>query len=164
MIKFLSLPVIMNLTQITMCKMLTILTKTVSWGQDMSFLCFCGRCGGEKGYQTFWHCNRLDKSWSPQNRFRCEEPNFLTAFNEDNVDLFPVNDETENFLEVPSCDHIVENCLINRYGNKAAFDKSGVVKSKSLFTQPSKMIEKVAYRGQQAAISNNAIVYTAKFG
>lgn len=85
------------------------------------------------------------------NSFRCSEPNFLTAFSEENVDLFPVDETTEKFLEVPSLDSMVESCLVNRHGSKAVFSKSGVNKTKSLFSQPCKMVEKIAYRGQQAA-------------
>ena len=33
-----------------------------------------------------------------QNSYRTKEPNFLTAFSEDNYDLFPVNEETEKYL------------------------------------------------------------------
>ena len=80
--------------------------------------------------------------------YRTSEPNFLTAFSEDNFDLFPINEDTEKYLEVPSLDSLVDSCLVKRLGPKASFSKS---KNKTLFTQPSKMIEKIAYKGQQAA-------------
>ena len=74
-----------------------------------------------------------------QNNYRTKEPNFLTAFSEDNYDLFPVNEETEKYLEVPSLDTLVDSCLVKRHGPKASFAKS---KHKSLATQPYKMLEK----------------------
>ena len=80
--------------------------------------------------------------------YRTSAPNFLSAFSEENFDLFPVDEETENYLEVPSLDSLVDSCLVKRHGPKASFAKS---KQKALFTQPSKMTEKIAYKGQQAA-------------
>ena len=44
--------------------------------------------------------------------YRTREPNFLSAFSEDNFDLFPVNEETEKYLEVPSLDTLVDSCLV----------------------------------------------------
>ena len=90
----------------------------------------------------------LDKSQIEvlQSSYRCTEPNFLTAFSEENFYLFPVDEESEKLLQVPSLDSLVECCLTKRYGPKAAF-----VKGKNLFSQPAKMIEKITYRGQQAA-------------
>ena len=79
--------------------------------------------------------------------WRAENPNSITAFAEENKELFPVDTETEKFLEVPTLDDMIERCLINKHGRRAAFSKSG----KSLYTQPYKMVEKLAYRGQQAA-------------
>lgn len=83
-----------------------------------------------------------------ESSYRTKEPNFLTAFSEDNFDLFPVSEETEKYLEVPSLDPLVDSCLVKRHGAKASFAKA---KHKTLFSQPCKMIEKVAYKGQQAA-------------
>ena len=80
--------------------------------------------------------------------YRTREQNFLSAFLEDNFDFFPVNEETEKYLEVPSLDTLVDSCLVKRHGAKASFAKA---KHKTLFSQPSKMIEKVAYKGQQSA-------------
>ena len=80
--------------------------------------------------------------------YRTREPNFLTAFSEDNFDLFPLNEETEQYLEVPSLDTLDDSCLVKWHGAKASFAKA---KHKTLFSQPSKMIEKVAYKGQQSA-------------
>jgi hypothetical protein len=58
-----------------------------------------------------------------------------------------VDSENEQFLQVPTLDELVGRCLVKRHGQKASFSKFG----KSLFTQPFKMLEKIAYRGQQAA-------------
>lgn len=90
----------------------------------------------------------LSGSW------RSEKPNSITAFAEETLDSFPVDEETEKFLEVPSLDDIIERCLIKKYGKKASFsnNKSGTGSyGKTLFSQPYKMVEKIAYRGQQAA-------------
>ena len=80
--------------------------------------------------------------------YRTREPNFLTAFSEDNFELFSVDEEAETNLQVPSLDTLVDSCLVKRHGSKASFAKAN---HKSLFSQPSKMIEKIAYKGQQAA-------------
>ena len=92
----------------------------------------------------------LDKSKVEvlNNSYRCKEPNFLTAFSEENLNLFPVDLESELLLQVPSIDTIVESCLTKRYGNRASFVKN---KGKHLLGQPAKMVEKIAYKGQQSA-------------
>ncbi|KAK6173317.1 hypothetical protein SNE40_016792 [Patella caerulea] len=79
--------------------------------------------------------------------WRCDKPNSITAFAEETKEMFPVDEDTEKFLQVPSLDDLIGRCLIKKHGNKAAFSKTG----KSLFTQPYKMLEKIAYRGQQAS-------------
>lgn len=83
----------------------------------------------------------LEGSW------RAKNPNSITAFAEENFEAFPVDEETEKFLQVPTLDDMIETCLINKHGKKAAFTKA----SRTLHSQPYKMIEKLAYRGQQAA-------------
>lgn len=83
----------------------------------------------------------LSSSW------RADKPNDITAFSEETKESFPVDEDTEKFLEVPSLDDMIESCLVKKYGKKAYFTKTG----KSLFSQPYKMVEKIAYRGQQAA-------------
>lgn len=85
----------------------------------------------------------LDLSW------RSSKPNSVTAFAEENLDLFPLDEKTEKYLDVPSIDPLVESALIKRHGSKASFSKGN--KGSTLFSQPCKMIEKMAYRGQQAA-------------
>ena len=81
------------------------------------------------------------------NSWRSTKPNSVSAFAEDNKKDFPVHEETEKYLQVPSLDDLIGRCLIKKHGRKAAFTKTGT----SLFSQPSEMIEKIAYRGQQAA-------------
>ena len=83
----------------------------------------------------------LASSW------RADKPNSITAFAEETKESFPVDEETEKFLEVPSLNDMIERCMIKKYGKKASFTKTG----KSLFSQPFKMVEKIGYRGQQAA-------------
>jgi len=83
-----------------------------------------------------------------ESSFRCKDPNFLTAFSEENVEAFPVDSEFEKFLKVPSLDDLVDGCLSKRYGHKASFVKN---KGKSLFTQPCKMVDKIGFKGQHAA-------------
>ncbi|XP_053376727.1 uncharacterized protein LOC123522864 [Mercenaria mercenaria] len=80
--------------------------------------------------------------------YRTESSNSLTAFNEDNFEQFPVDSDTDKYLEVPSLDSLVDSCLVKRHGSKASFSKN---KQKALFSQPCKMIEKIAYKGQQAS-------------
>lgn len=86
-----------------------------------------------------------------KNSYRTDSPNSLTAFSEENADLFPVDENTEQYLQVPSLDDLVGKCLTTRHGQKAAFKKKGNLVSRQLFTQPCKMIEKIAYKGQQAS-------------
>lgn len=80
--------------------------------------------------------------------YRCSQPNFLTAFSEDNYDIFSVDADSEKYLQVPSLDNIIDSCLTKRYGGKASFVKG---KGKSLHSQPCKMVEKIGFKGQQAA-------------
>ncbi|CAG2207193.1 unnamed protein product [Mytilus edulis] len=61
-------------------------------------------------------------------------------------ELFPVDEETEKFLQVPTLDDFIGNCLVKRHGSKASFSKG-----KNLHSQPYKMLERIAYRGQQAS-------------
>ena len=81
----------------------------------------------------------LQESW------RSEDPGRITAFKETYKSSFPVSETDEEFLRVPSLDNIVDHLLIKRYGSKAA------TKSQSLYSQPLKAIEKLAYQGQMAA-------------
>ncbi|KAK6179632.1 hypothetical protein SNE40_011946 [Patella caerulea] len=92
---------------------------------------------------TLDSCQRevLLQSW------RAANPSNVSAFSEENFDTFTVSKETQEFLKVPSLDELVESCLVKKFGNKAAFTKSGAF----LFSQPFKMLEKMAFRGQQSA-------------
>ena len=78
--------------------------------------------------------------------WRASKPNLITAFAEECKELFPVDEETDNFLQVPTLDDIIGSCLVKRHGSKASFTKG-----KFLFTQPFKMLEKIAFRGQAAS-------------
>ncbi|KAH3829086.1 hypothetical protein DPMN_131074 [Dreissena polymorpha] len=80
--------------------------------------------------------------------FRCDQPNFLTAFNEESVDMLPVDESCEKTLKVPSLDKLVDGCLTKRYGQKVSFAKN---KGNVLFTQPCKMVDKICFKGQHAA-------------
>lgn len=79
--------------------------------------------------------------------WRAEHPKLITAFAEETKESFPIDEDTEKFLEVPSLDELIGKCLVKKHGSKASFSKIG----KTLHTQPFKMLEKIAYRGQQAA-------------
>lgn len=80
--------------------------------------------------------------------WRTDNPNLLTAFAEEMKEEFPVHEDTDNFLKVPSIDELIGRCLVKKHGKRAALiTKAG----NSLYSQPAKMVEKIAYRGQQAA-------------
>ncbi|CAG2207763.1 unnamed protein product [Mytilus edulis] len=78
--------------------------------------------------------------------WRALKPNLVSAFAEETKELFPVDEETEKFLQVPTLDDFIGNCLVKRHGSKASFSKG-----KNLHSQPYKMLERIAYRGQQAS-------------
>lgn len=75
-------------------------------------------------------------------------PDKVTAYKDSYRQSFPVqsDSETEKLLQVPSLDELSERLLIRKHGRKAAFGNS-----QTLFGQPFKSIEKVAYQGQVAA-------------
>ncbi|KAJ8298498.1 hypothetical protein KUTeg_025029 [Tegillarca granosa] len=79
--------------------------------------------------------------------WRSDSPNLITAFAEEYKELFPIESESEKFLQVPALDDLVEDTLIRRHGKKAGFIRN----ARHLYSQPYKMVEKTAYRGQQAA-------------
>ena len=79
--------------------------------------------------------------------WRAEKPGLVTCFAEETKTLFPMQEETETYLQVPSLDDLIGRCLVRKHGHKASFTKTG----KYLFSQPSKLIENIAYRCQQAA-------------
>ncbi|XP_060608632.1 uncharacterized protein LOC132760631 [Ruditapes philippinarum] len=84
------------------------------------------------------------------NSYRCSTPLFLTSYNENVLDMFPVKSDTEQFLQVPPVDPLIESCLIKRHGPKAAFSSSKI-RGKGLYSQPYKTIERLAYKGSHAA-------------
>ncbi|KAK6168855.1 hypothetical protein SNE40_020027 [Patella caerulea] len=83
----------------------------------------------------------LSQSW------RAVNTSSISAFPEENLEMFPIDEETRIFLQVPTMDDMIEACLIQKHGSEASFAKSG----RSLYKQPYRAVEKVAYRGQQAA-------------
>ncbi|CAG2196798.1 unnamed protein product [Mytilus edulis] len=53
--------------------------------------------------------------------WRALKPNLVSAFAEETKELFPVDEETEKFLQVPTLDDFIGNCLVKRHGSKASF-------------------------------------------
>ena len=82
----------------------------------------------------------LNESW------RISAPIKLTAYRNAYKSSFPVHQKVEDILKVPSLDDIVEHFLIKLHSGKATFKSL-----RSLFTQHSKEIEKLAFQGQSAA-------------
>lgn len=78
--------------------------------------------------------------------WRCKVPDKISAYKETCKQSFPVSDSTETVLKVPSLDDLSERLLIRKHGRKAAFGST-----QSLFSQPYKSIEKIAFQGQVAA-------------
>jgi hypothetical protein len=81
----------------------------------------------------------LKESW------RSSDPSRISAYKDIYKSTFPVSDSAEDLLQVPSLDTIVESLLMKKYGSKAAS------KSQSLYSQPLKALEKIAFQGQCAA-------------
>ena len=82
----------------------------------------------------------LNESW------RISAPIKLTAYRDAYKSSFPVHEKVEDMLKLPSLDDIVEHFLIKRHSGKATFKRS-----RSLFTQHWKEIEKLAFQGHSAA-------------
>ena len=80
------------------------------------------------------------------NSWRSEHPDRITAYKDNYRSSFPLNDNTAEFLKVPSLDDIVETFLVKRFSSKACFKKA-----RSLHTQHWKEIERIAYQAQVAA-------------
>lgn len=80
------------------------------------------------------------------NSLRCKDPSRLSAYKDSYKLSFPVSAEAEEYLKVPSLDELSELLLVKKHGRKAAFGASH-----SLYSQPNKAIEKIAYQGQVAA-------------
>jgi len=81
----------------------------------------------------------LSETW------RADKPAKISSFKESYRTVFPVAEEAEEFLRVPSLDAIVSSLLMKRYGSKAS------VKSQQLYSQPLRDLEKLAFQGQHAA-------------
>ncbi|CAC5425117.1 unnamed protein product [Mytilus coruscus] len=59
------------------------------------------------------------------NSWRTEHPNLVSAFAEESKDDFPVHEDTEKLLLVPSIDDLISRCLIKKHGKKASATKGG---------------------------------------
>ncbi|KAH3747579.1 hypothetical protein DPMN_182006 [Dreissena polymorpha] len=77
--------------------------------------------------------------------WRTDKPAKLPAYKDNYRLVFPVSEETDDILAVPSIDTIIGSLLMKKYGQKT------VVKSQSLYSQPLKDLEKIAYQGQHAS-------------
>ena len=86
--------------------------------------------------------NILDNSW------RTKTPERLTAFKEEYRSCFPIHEQSQSLLQVPSLDELLEPMLRKTRGAKAVKNWD---KYKQLHTQPLKQIERLAYQGQMAA-------------
>ena len=84
----------------------------------------------------------LSRSW------RCSDPEKLTAFKDDSKNCFPVHENSDSFLNVPSLDDLLEPMLIRKHGSKTM---KAWGKNKQLVSQPLKAIESVAFQGHQAS-------------
>lgn len=84
----------------------------------------------------------INSSW------RCQAPDKLSAFRDAYKHAFPIQlgTDTEKLLQVPSLDELSERLLIKKHGRRAAFGST-----QTLFSQPFKSMEKIAYQGQVAA-------------
>jgi hypothetical protein len=87
-------------------------------------------------------------------------PDKLTAFQDCTKESFPLSEETDSFLNVPSLDPIIETLLCKKHGSKkSTFSKTGA----SLVSQPHKAVEKAAYSGQIAAkVGIASVIYMQK--
>ena len=92
----------------------------------------------------------LESTW------HCKFPDKLSASRETSKQSFPVGKSAEDFLQVPILDELTERLLVKKHGYRAVFGNS-----RSLFSQPYKSIEKIAYQGQVAArLSVVCLCYT----
>ena len=82
----------------------------------------------------------INTSW------RSQAPDKMTAYKDSYRQSFPIHESAEALLQVPSLDELTERLLIKRHGRRAAYGSS-----QSLFSQPFKSIEKIAYQGQVAS-------------
>ena len=84
----------------------------------------------------------INTSW------KCQAPDRLSAYRHSYKQAFPIQSgsDTEKLLLVPSLDELSERLLIKKHGRRAAFGNT-----QTLFNQPFKSMEKIAYQGQVAA-------------
>lgn len=84
----------------------------------------------------------LEGSW------RSSNPDRLTAYKEEYRSCFPLHESSEQFLTVPTLDDLLETMLSRTHGDKAVKNWDS---HRSLFSQPHKAIEKLAYQGQMSS-------------
>ena len=77
---------------------------------------------------------------------RSQAPDKMAAYKDSYRQSFPIHESAEALLQVPSLDELTERLLIKKHGCRAAYGSS-----QSLFSQPFKSIEKIAYQGQVAS-------------
>lgn len=87
----------------------------------------------------------IRKSW------RTDTPDRLSAYKEEYRVCFPVHENSQAILKVPSLDDMLEPMLSKRHGSKGFKPWS---KSRQLSTQPLKAIETLGYQGQVASRMN----------
>ena len=77
---------------------------------------------------------------------RSQMPDKLSAYKDSYKQSFPIQESTKKLLQVPNLDDLTERLLIKKHGHLATFGAS-----QSLFSQPYKSIERIAFQGQVAA-------------
>ena len=84
----------------------------------------------------------LEKSW------RCSKPDKLSAYREESRQCFPIHEDSLQALKVPSLDDLLEPMISKKHGSKAVKNWG---KTRTLYSQPLKAIEGLAYQGQLAS-------------
>ena len=87
----------------------------------------------------------LSDSW------RSSYPDRISAYKEEYKNCFPINDNSVEFLQVPTLDDLMEVMLRQTHGLKAV---KGWDTRRQLFSQPYKQIEKLGFQGQLGARMN----------
>ena len=82
----------------------------------------------------------LSDSWHSKNHSK------LSSYRESYRASFPVQEESVDFLQVPTFDDTVESLLVKKHGHKAAFGSTP-----SLYNRQLRSIEKIGFQGQTAA-------------
>ena len=75
-----------------------------------------------------------------------KNPSKLSSYRESYRASFPVQEESVDFLQVPTLDDTVESLLVKKHGHKAVFGSTP-----SLYNCQLRSIEKIGFQGQSAA-------------